>query len=153
MANTTVQIFTIKSRPVSRVQLPVAAATKIPYGTLCCFDSAGNIVNGADTSGYTYAGQSDQNIDNSTGAAGDLTVQIIPPTVDQNQYLQIPCTSPDQTWENKLVYLKDNQSVALSASVTNHVVVGRVFSVDATGTSGLVTVDTAQKSTLATSGA
>lgn len=153
MSNATVDIFTIVARPVSRQAVPVEAATKIPKGTLVCTNAAGYLVNGADSSGLIFKGQAFESADNSAGAQGAITCQVAPPTVDQNQYIQIPCVSPDESWMQKLVYLVDNQSVALSAGVTNHVVVGRVFSVDATGTSGKVTVDTADRSTLAASGA
>lgn len=153
MSNATVPIFNIKARPCARYQLPVAAATSIPYGTLCCLDTSGNVVNGADASGYRFVGQAFQTIDNSAGIAGALTIQIAPPTESQNKYIQIPAVSPDETWVGKLVYLVDNQSVALSAGVTNHVTVGRVLTCDATGTSGLVTVDTGDRSTVAASGA
>lgn len=152
MSQATQQIFNIKSRPVGRQNVPVAAATKIWAGTLCSTDASGNLIEGNDTAAQIFYGQAADNVDNSGGAAGDLECAVYPPTLDQNQFLQIPCTSPDQTWIQKLVYLSSNQSVALSASVTNHIVVGRVFTVDATGVNGLVTVNTADRSTLAASG-
>ena len=143
--------FVLKARPVSRVQAPLAAGAVIYYGTAVCTDAAGNLNNGADTSGFTYYGIADENVDNTGGAAGALSAQVIPPTVDQNQYVQFPCTSPDQTWMQKHVFLLNNVSVGLTGASTNKVIVGTVFSVDATGTSGLVTVDTTQKGALATS--
>lgn len=153
MSQATQQIFNIKSRPVGRQQVPVEADTEIWAGTLCSTDNTtGNLIETNDSTGQHFYGQAASNCDNSDGDAGALSAEVYPPTLDQNQFLQIPCVSPDQTWIQKLVYASSNQSVALSASVTNHVVIGRVFTVDATGTAGLVTVNTADRSAMATTG-
>lgn len=150
MSSATAPIFTLKARPVSRFLLPVAAAAKIYYGTAVCTDAAGNLIDGGDISGATYKGIANESVDNTDGIAGALSCQVIPPTDDQNRYVQFPCTSPDQTWMAKRVFLTSNQAVVLAASSSNKVVVGTVVTVDATGTNGLVTVDTNAKSALAT---
>ncbi len=148
MSQATETIFNIKAIYISRVQLPVAEATKIVQNTLVCRNADGYIVEGDDAADLTYVGQAAETVDNLTGDDGDQVVQIYPPTDAQNRYMLIPAVSPTQDWLQELVFLASNQSVALAGSVTHDVCVGRVFAIDKTGTAGLVVVDTSDRSAL-----
>lgn len=54
---------------------PVAAATKIYAGSIVCLDAAGNAVPGSVATTLKARGRAEEQVDNSAGAAGALTVQ------------------------------------------------------------------------------
>lgn len=56
--------------------LPVAADTKIFAGSLVAVDAAGNAVPGSNTDGLKGVGRAEEFVDNTGGAAGDVTVKI-----------------------------------------------------------------------------
>jgi hypothetical protein len=55
---------------------PVAATTKILQGALVVLNAAKTAENAATATGKTCVGICDKTVDNTTGAAGDKTVQI-----------------------------------------------------------------------------
>ncbi len=56
--------------------LGVAAATKIYAGSMVAADAAGNIVPAANAAGLVVLGRAEEQVDNSSGLAGDKSVQI-----------------------------------------------------------------------------
>ncbi|HHO59912.1 MAG TPA: hypothetical protein ENJ64_06680 [Thiotrichales bacterium] len=54
---------------------PVAAATKIYAGAIVCLDASGNAVPGSVATTLTARGVAMEQVDNSGGIAGDLTVE------------------------------------------------------------------------------
>ncbi len=69
---------TTRARSGALLSLAVAAATKIQAGSLVCANAAGYAVKGAATAGLLALGRAEQTIDNSTGAAGDVVIEIRP---------------------------------------------------------------------------
>ena len=55
---------------------PIAAATIIPNGALVAKNAAGNLVPAASTVTGHVVGRADVGVDNSAGAAGDLSVRV-----------------------------------------------------------------------------
>ncbi len=54
---------------------PVAAATHIYAGNIVCLDASGNAVAGSATTGLVARGISQEEVDNSDGSAGDLSIR------------------------------------------------------------------------------
>lgn len=54
---------------------PVAASTHIYSGNILCLDASGNAVAGSATTGLVARGVSLEEVDNSTGDAGDLSIK------------------------------------------------------------------------------
>lgn len=63
-------------RSGEELYLPVAAATRIFAGIMAAINSGGYIVPAADTAGLRVIGRSEEQIDNSAGANGDLGIQL-----------------------------------------------------------------------------
>lgn len=94
----------------------VAASVKIYKGTAVVTDSSGNARPGADTAGYKLAGVSlgDQingtsTVDNTTGAAGDLTVDVY--TRGVYEFVAAGLTKADV---GKPCWLTDDQTIQLT---------------------------------------
>lgn len=99
--------------------IPVAAATKLPAGTLICIDASGNAVAAADTSGYEFAGVPDAQADNTNGLAGAITVRCR----RSGAFLLAKSGTFAVANIGDEVYVADNQTVTLTAG--NGVKVGR----------------------------
>lgn len=111
---------------------PVAAATIIYAGSMVCLNAAGNAVPASDTAALTKFGIATDLVDNSAGAAGDLYV-----TVQRTGVVQFAHTGAAPT--NGLdVYAVDDQTVAVAATTTNDVQIGKAVGL---GASSLVWVD------------
>jgi hypothetical protein len=64
------------SRSDGRLKAVKTAAVKIPKGVLVCINSSGYATNGADSAGLVFAGVSYEQVDNSSGVAGDKEIRI-----------------------------------------------------------------------------
>ena len=120
----------IKSRAGEVGSCDLAAATTLYAGVLICFDTSGNLVNAANTSGFTFAGIGRQKVDNSTGAAGDKAAEFY-----KDGEWRLTGTGFAATDVGEKVYAIDNQTVGLKshASVTQFIEVGEITEyVDAT---------------------
>lgn len=85
------------------------ASTLILQGALVATEfSSGYLVNAANTAGLKVAGISQGHYDNSSGAngaiGGDVTI---------GDLAKLSASGADQTWVNKIVYVVDNDTVAL----------------------------------------
>lgn len=69
---------TTRARSGALLSVAVAAATKIQAGSLACANAAGHAVKGTAAAGLLALGRAEQTIDNSTGAAGDVAIEIHP---------------------------------------------------------------------------
>jgi len=58
------------------ISLLVAASTTIYKGALVCVNNTGYAVAGAKTAGYKVVGVADEQVDNSAGSDGDLSVRV-----------------------------------------------------------------------------
>lgn len=102
------------------VEAYIAASTKIFKGSNVAYNTAGYAVKGVDTASFAFAGVAMETVDN-TGSAGDKYVRVWKEGVfDMN------CASATQAWVGQDVYLVDDNLVALAATTTNDVRVGKV---------------------------
>ena len=115
-------------------EFPVAAATTLYAGTLAALDTSGNVVPAADTAGLRALGRVEEDVDNSAGAAGDLTVHIRRATF---RFANSGSAAVDADDKGKICFVEDDNTVAETS--TNKVIAGRVIDVDTDG----VWVDTA----------
>lgn len=109
---------------VDAFPLPVAASTTIAAEDHVMFNSAGDLTFGADTASAVYAGQSEQEVDNSGGIAGAKTCRVRPPV---GEYHRFTASGASKSWHGKLVSFVNKTTVALSGTNTNDVQVGRVW--------------------------
>ncbi len=100
-------------------------AESIFEGALVAINAAGYAVNAGDDANAVIVGVADESVDNSGGAAGDLSIKVRRSGV----FTFVAAWSAAQADVNTLVYAVDNQSVDLAATTTNDVLVGRVVEV------------------------
>lgn len=124
---------------------PVAAATTIYQGTMVGVDGSGNAQPLSDTSGLKFVGIASDKADNSGGSAGDVEVEVQDPA-HHGLYLETNATSPTKAWVGLKAYAADDNTVALTGSVSNSAEVGEIKQVNQTGTNGRVVVDTSMRS-------
>lgn len=122
MANVTYQL-NFPDRPVDPdVRLyPVAAATSLKKGWMICLDANKNAVKAADAENYVFKGVCMEDVDNSSGSAGDKYVQVF---VGEIEFTSVE--SEAQTSVDALRYVKSNHEVAATGSTTYSVRVGPV---------------------------
>lgn len=97
------------------------AAVKVFKGANVSFNAAGYAKGSADTASENFAGVAMETVDNSAGAAGDKFIRIWREGVSS-----MTCAGATQAWVGQDVYAVDDQTVALAATTTNDVKVGKV---------------------------
>ncbi len=112
------------------INLPVAAATLLPGGGLNAINAAGAVVPAADAAGLKVIGVSDENVDNSSGAAGDKTVNSRRGRVFKFKNDGTNAVAAAHLFTN--VYVKDNETVD-SDGGTNSIVAGKCIGIDSDG--------------------
>lgn len=102
-------------------RLPVAASTTMYKGGLVCIDADGYAIPAADTAGLSpVVGVATEGRDNSSGADGDLNVEIA-----SNVDILIAATGVTQTMVGQdMMYVEDDNLVDDAAGVTNLIAVG-----------------------------
>lgn len=134
MTATTVERHITKAGTIPQPSIftfDVAAATKILKGWIVAIDIAGNAVAGAATTGLRVMGVARADADNTSGAAGALTVDAEPGTFrfvngDSITKADVGC----------LAYLMDNQTVAKGSgtgATAGRPIAGKIVQVDAAG--------------------
>lgn len=99
---------------------PVAASTKIYNGSIVCLNTSGYAVPAADTVGFVVKGIADEQVDNSSGAAGDLWVKVKGPIL-----ARLDCTSITQAMLGRKMYVVDDHTVDEEfQDLTNSVLAG-----------------------------
>lgn len=124
---TTIPILTDEREGIFRF-IPLAAATSIPAGVIVAIDAAGRALNAADTAGLRVQGRAEESVNNSAGAAGDLSINIKRGCFKYQNSATNPITA---AMLGRTAYVEDNQTVASTSA--NLVVAGRVMGVDADG--------------------
>jgi hypothetical protein len=109
-----------------RDELPVAASTRIFNGGAVALDANGNAVP-AGPGVKHFRGIADETVDNSAGAAGAVSVEIITP---EAAYWD-SATTFTQADVGRPVYFSDDHTVTLTAGTNTYA--GRVKSVDQYG--------------------
>jgi hypothetical protein len=124
-------------KPGEAFVLPVAAAVTIYAGSLVAINAAGNAQPGATATGLKVVGRAEEQVNNSFGAAGDLTV-----TVRRGVFKFENDTSDPVTVATLLedCYIVDDQTVAATSGSSTRSRAGQVIQVDPDG----VWVDTSK---------
>lgn len=127
--------------------LPVAAATKLFAGALAMIDASGNVNDGATATGCKGIGRVEAQVDNSSGDAGDLTVDV------RTGIFRFGNSAAADAIGNadigKPCYIVDDATVALTSGSSTRSVAGLVHFVDSQG----VWVDFRPHHTVSTAGA
>lgn len=125
-----------KGRKTSRIEAetfvgPVAAATTIFTGAILMRDASGNLVEGQTATGLTGVGVAYEDVDNSAGAAGDLTVTFRNGTFRfDNSAAADEITAADI---GGIAYAVDDQTVAKTSATNTRSAAGTIVKVDAQG--------------------
>lgn len=98
----------------------IAASTTIYKGSIVAFNTAGYAVKGADTASFVFAGIAMETVSNGT-VAGEKEVRVW-----NEGIVELNCASATQAWVGQSVYIVDDNTVALAATTTNDVIVGKV---------------------------
>lgn len=98
------------------------AAVKLFQGALVSLNTSGFAKKAADTASEIFVGVMEETVDNSAGAAGDKDA-IVWKTGEFDMAFSGTATQADV---GKKVYAVDDQTVALAATTTNDVLVGRI---------------------------
>ena len=114
------------TRPGKKKVYPVAAATLIYAGVLVATDASGNLVNASDAASIKVVGRSPVTVDNSAGAAGDLTCTVEKGTFKFTNSADNAITA---AMVGKLAFVESNVAVANTSA--NKIVAGRILEIDA----------------------
>lgn len=115
----------------NRRQGAVAAATLIYAGAMLMRNAAGDIVEGQTDTGLTGVGRALELVDNSSGSAGDLTVDY-----DEGIFRFANSAAADEITKadiGNLAYAVDDQTVAKTDGTSTRSKAGIVAGVDAAG--------------------
>jgi hypothetical protein len=103
------------------IEEELEAGDVVYKGTLGMRDSDGYIKDGADTASHTFAGVFDESKSNAGAADGAEEAKMW-----KSGVFEFVAASATQAWLGVTVYIVDNQTVALAATTTNDIAVGKV---------------------------
>lgn len=113
------------------MNLPAAAAKLFYAGALIARDAAGNATPGATATTLKGVGRCRERVDNSAGAAGDVTVEIEKGIFRFKNSAGDPCSKADIGAD---CYIVDDETVSkTNAGGNTQSVAGKIFDVDAQG--------------------
>ncbi|MGD2079959.1 MAG: hypothetical protein PVJ36_02360 [Nitrospirota bacterium] len=113
------------------VSLPVAASERIFAGALVARDANGYAAPGATATGLLGAGRAEAQADNSSGSAGDVSVEVRKGVFKfENSAGADEITAADMGAD---CYIVDDQTVARTDGTGTRSVAGRVFDVEGGG--------------------
>lgn len=124
-------------KPGEVLVLPMAAAVKIYAGSLVAIDAAGNAQPGATATGLKVVGRAEEQVDNSSGAAGGQKVTI------RRGVFKFENDPSDPVTVAALLedcYIVDDQMVAATNGSSTRSRAGQVIQIDSDG----VWVDTSK---------
>ena len=98
------------------------SAVKLYKGSLVAFNTGGYAAKAADTSGFFLAGVAHEQVDNSGGSNGSQNIRVIRKGVFEFNF----SGTATQATVGAQVYMVDDNTVAVAATTTNDVLVGRV---------------------------
>jgi hypothetical protein len=119
--------------PLARTfpRLPVAAATHIRQGVMVAINLSGYLVEASADPSLRVLGRSEEEVDNSTGSAGDLDCKVrrgIFGWTNSGTTLAVA-----DAHVGRIAYAVDNQTVSLRNPLGAYPVAGRIYDVDADG--------------------
>ena len=120
-----ITVDTDYKRQEGRSRAYKAGAVKIPEGALVALNTSGFAVNAADTVNFVFAGVCRKAVDNSAGAAGDLDCIVWAEGIVEMDF----SGAAVQANVGQKAFMVDNHTVALAATTTNDVLVGRIVEV------------------------
>jgi hypothetical protein len=103
------------------VQYPVSNV-KLFKGSIVAVNTSGYAVKGVDTASFFLAGVAYEQVDNSAGSAGDKKIRVWRKGIFEFNF----SGTASQADVGKSVYMVDDNTVALAATTTNDVLVGRI---------------------------
>lgn len=92
----------------TRLELPVAAATKLYAGALVACNAAGNLVPASASAALTPVGRCEALADNTSGAAGDIKAKVAPGCFGFKNSGTDPIAAADRF---ATVYMEDDQTI------------------------------------------
>lgn len=113
------------------ITLPAAAAKKFYAGALCARDASGNATPGAAATTILGVGRVREQVDNSSGSAGDLKVNI-----EKGIFRFGNSSSTDTITQADIgnsCYIVDDQTVAKTNGSSTRSVAGKIHDVDSLG--------------------
>jgi hypothetical protein len=111
------------SREGLSYSLGVAASEKIYAGSMVALDSDGYAVPASDTAGLKVVGRAEEQVDNSSGSDGDVSVLV------REGVFKFAGSGLDEADVGKPCLVSDDQTVSVSAT-TNNICAGIVEQVD-----------------------
>lgn len=105
---------------------PVKAGAHIYKGSLVCADATGYAVAGDDAAGLTVLGVSIEECNNTAGGDAAMSVRVQAGGV----FSFLKSGAITQADLGAVLYVKDDQSVALAAGVSNNIACGRLEALD-----------------------
>lgn len=99
------------SRTGRLYDVPLAALAVIMMGSLVCLDATGNAVPGTNTAGLKARGRAEEFADNTGGAAGDTSVNIL-----EGEYFWENDGSIDRTHIGSQAKIIDDQTVGAAGA-------------------------------------
>ena len=113
------------------VGMQVAASTEIEAGHMVAVNASGYAVPAADTAGLVVMGVAQENVDNSAGANGDLTVVIR----RKNAFKlgNSGTAALAQANVGGSAYVEDSETLTTAAGATNDIAAGTILSVASDG--------------------
>ena len=121
---------TNRSEGVEHVD-PVAAAKKIYGGSIVCLDASGNATPGATATTLTARGVAQEQVDNSSGSAGDLTVKSRTGIFRLANSASTDLISRAEIGDD--CYIVDDQTVAKTDGSSTRSVAGKIVDLDSYG--------------------
>lgn len=110
---------------------PVAATTKIYAGSLVCINASGYAVPGSTSTALKARGVAQEQVDNSTGAAGDKRVET-----NRGCFPFANSASADEITRADIgatAYIVDDQTVAKTNGTSTRSAAGKVLAVESDG--------------------
>lgn len=113
------------------IAVPVKGAAVIHAGVIVCANASGLAVEGSTATTLTYLGRAEENVDNTGGADGDVTVRV-----RRGKAFKWENQGNDavtQALLGKACYVVDNQTVAATSGANTRSAAGTVVGIDADG--------------------
>lgn len=129
----TVTSIPLDERPGKSIMVGIAAATKILLGILTCRNAAGYAVPGSDTANLVFLGVSEDEVDNTSGAAGDLSVPVRRKGTFKFLNDAVNPITIASIGVAGAAFIKDNQTVCVAAGAANDIPVGRPVEIASDG--------------------
>lgn len=108
--------------------IPMAAAVLIYAGALVCYDADRNATPGATATTLKGAGRAKETVDNTSGAAGDLTIEV-----ERGVFRFANAGDVVRANIGASAYAVDDQTVSASSATSTRSIIGIIEDVDAQG--------------------